>query len=286
MTITRRKLLKTCALAPMLPVLTSPLVRGLISNPPPPKQVFILLHGMFFLEFDTANQKLIVAAPQHNGHWHYVRRHGQNNLTYLAGNPNIDVTPGNMTAFSLHMQMLRFPKSAVGVGQQSLVLKASNPYQCRMEWPYPNSILTLREGPSSAFLPDMSGNVAKKLLIGDSGKMATVTCLVYTPGTSGPYVESYYAEHPTMPTCTEINDALTSANKLCGGGFDLQLKKCSSLTACTERDDELPDGVSKDDEWSLQELHGKHPCEHPAITHKEGPRLGGDVSSCPQFGII
>lgn len=286
MTITRRKLLKTCALAPMLPMLSSPLLRGLISNPPPPKQVFILLHGMFFLEFDTANQKLIVAAPQHNAHHHCRRQHGQNNPTPLSGNPKLDVIPGRITAFNPHIQMLRFPKSAVGVGQQGLVLKASNPYQCRMEWPYPDNILTLREGPSSGFVPDMSGNVAQNLLIGDSGKVATITCLVYTPGPFGPYVESYYAEHPKMPKCIEINAALTSANKLCGGGFDLQLTSCSSSPVCTERDDELPDGVSKEDERSLQELNGPPPCEHSVKTRKKSQFVGGDVSSCPQFGII
>lgn len=286
MAIDRRTLLKIFSFAPALPLVGSTVVRALLANPPGPKQVFILLHGMFFLEFDLNAKKLVVATPQYDPHWFYTRLHGDLTLTNLESDPLLDVKPGQKTSFP--DELLRFPASAIGRTGQILT-SANAKYRCRMILPYPADILPLRQGLAALFAADTTTNVGKKLQIGN--EVASMICLVYNAGASGPSVRSFYAEHAQRPRCAEVNNALAAAKGLCGNGFDLQLKSCPSVSVCTERDDELPDGVSRDDEFGLGELHGNPPCVHPLKTargNKKGDRvriLGGDVSSCPQFGI-
>jgi hypothetical protein len=75
MPINRRTLLKALAAAPAASLLQHPLARALAFDEGTPYSAYILLHGMFFLEFVGA--QLYVASPIYDPHKFYVRRHGK-----------------------------------------------------------------------------------------------------------------------------------------------------------------------------------------------------------------
>jgi hypothetical protein len=75
MPLDRRSLLKALALLPGLPILNSRLAHALMSQGAP-QSSYVLLHGMWFMEFDGIGH-LLAATPQHQAHHFHIRPHQQ-----------------------------------------------------------------------------------------------------------------------------------------------------------------------------------------------------------------
>jgi hypothetical protein len=290
MPLDRRSLLKMLALAPAFTFLEPSLAHGLLSNNADQK-VYILLHGMFFMEYD--GDKFIVATPNCEGHRFYTRFHGQ-------GLQDMD------TDINLYNNVIGGPKPLPFEGILQLsrkadlniddgpVLSRASMYRCKMILPYPEKIITMRSGLASDFHP--KGNIFAKSKRNIPSEIATITCLVYSAGSDDAYTQSYYAEHPHRPSLSEINMALVAAQDLCGDSFNLQIASPSSTPCIPPSDSKLP-GVSQDDEYELDELFPGKPCAASKSSssmpaHKNAKKSIGnpdllhlDVASCPQFAI-
>jgi len=289
MPLDRRSLLKALALVPGLPLLNSKLAQGLVT-PVFDDKVYIFLHGMFFMEVDNIQKNFVVATPNYDGHRFYTRLHDQPMLQQMYTDINLmGKINGCQNPPIFDAPILQFSRyKALGI--QNPVLSQASMYRCRMTLPYPEKIWPLRAGCSDDFCPDPSSVVGTTLSIGK--QIATITCLQYSPGSDGPYTQSYYAEHPHTPKPSEINDALEAAQDLCGDNFDLQIT-CGAPDVCVDPLAALPPGTDQNDEFELKELPPRTPpCMKLAPCASIAPKdlakwhaLHVDVASCPQFGI-
>jgi hypothetical protein len=174
-----------------------------------------------------------------------------------------------------------------------------------MVLPCPKTIFALRRGNSSDFWPDTSTKVGNDL--GYGAEIATVVALVYDPAPNAtPFVRSFYAEHVVQPATVEVNDALKSAQEICGHDFDLQFLECMAPITSVDNDADLPPGLDHTDEYSIEEVLGlsnasmqkprgaiqPSTCGDLRKMLKPSSRksckfakLAGDVSSCPILGI-
>lgn len=289
MPLDRRSALKMLAIAPTFCFLKKPVAHGLL----PPvfdDKVYIFLHGMFFMEVDNIQGSFVVATPNYDGHRFYTRLHDKPMLQQMYTDINlVDKLKGTMNPPKFEQQILQFSRSKA-LGIQNPVLSQASMYRCRMILPYPEKIWPLRAGCKADFCPDPSSVVGAGLSIGD--QIATITCLQYSPGADGAYIQSYYAEHAHTPRPSEINDALEAAQDLCGDNFDLQIS-CGAPDVCIDPLGSLPPGTDQNDEYELKELPPrKPPCikvgpcgalDSKALAKEHLQHV--DVASCPQFGI-
>jgi len=285
MPLDRRSILKALAFAPGLPILNSKLAQALMLQGAP-TSTFILLHGMFFMEF--YKDQLYVATPDHketcdqNGHHFCVRRSG-GQLQPMGTKIDLYSSLGHGTKNSFPSEILQFSKSLVDSGPRK-----TNKYRCKMILPLPKNIFAYRTDTKDKFNPVNGSSIGQAILAATGPRLATITCLEFTPGKEGPYTESYYAEHKGRPNAGDVNAALLAAKDICGNKFNLQLTPLPNVPPPTAPDPigSFPDGVSQDDEKELGELLtgtmlacDEKPC--PAKAHTEAI----DVASCPQFGI-
>jgi hypothetical protein len=292
MPLNRRSLIKALAFLPVFPILNSKLAQALMLQGAQ-TSTFILLHGMFFMEF--YKDHLYVATPDHrascnqNGHHFCMRRHG-GQLQTMGTNIDLYSSLGHGGMSTFPKTIPQFPKSLIDLGP-----KTTPTYRCKMILPLPKNIFGLRTDVKSNFNPVKGNAIGEAILAAATGpRLATITCLEFVPGKDGPYTESYYAEHKRRPNAADVNLALVAAKEICGNKFNLQLTAlpCPPPPApCfppapKDPTASLPNGVSQDDESALDELVtgtalacDEQPC--PATAHKENV----DVASCPQFGL-
>lgn len=284
MAINRRSVLRGLAFTPAFALFRPSLAGLFLPSPPSPESVYILLHGMFFMEFSSDKpQKLYVASPDHSAHHFCVRRSGG---AFQKIGKDIDLVSklkqGSQVSFP--SEIPQFPKSLIGSNGPV----AATTYRCKIILPAPKNIFGYRTDTKDHFVPVANSNVGHAILNSTGPRLATITCLEYEPGAEGPYVESYYAEHKTRPSPREANAALEAAKDICGGNFDLKFPDPGTFYPVAPLDPQssLPTGVAQDDEKDLEELltGGKLACDEqlgaPTIHAK-----AADVASCPQFGI-
>lgn len=283
MAIDRRSVLKALALAPAFPLAQSSFANLLLSSPPSPTSVYILLHGMFFMEFSGGNpQQLYVVSPNHSPHHFCVAQSG-GALQKIGRDINLVAKLKQGSTVSFPPAVPQFSKSLIG---SSGPVAATN-YRCKMILPAPKNIFGLRTDTKNNFLPVPTSNVGQAILNSTGRQLATITCLEYDPGSDGAYVENYYAEHKWRPSPHDANAALVAAKDICGSNFDLQFVEkpgTSFPPAPLDPPGNLPSGVTQADEKELDDLlaGGKLACDELALTfHTQS----ADVASCPQFGI-
>lgn len=310
MAFDRRSFLKALVAAPSSALLDRNFLRAM-NSAQGISETFLLLQGLFFLEFDGPN--LIVAAPDHNPqpphlkHVYYTRLHAKQSLIEMPTDPSYkDILPGGVNCLPPEIPQL----SHALIQQPQGFLRNCSKYRCKMILPWPKKIFSLRRSPSGDFCPDTTTKIGGNLRLGP--EIATVLALVYDPVQNAtPWIESYYAEHPVMPSTSEVNLALVSAKDVCGPHFDLQMCDCISPMGAVDHDKDLPTGLDGTDEYSIEELLG---IRTPPVIPPKGPiqpftcvqptkkpgvvadcdsrkrscrhgKVGGDVSSCPLFGI-
>jgi hypothetical protein len=308
MTLSRRTILKTIALSPMLPVLNSPLLDGFFAAGPP-TQTYLLLHGMFFMEFQGDTLCVVTpnkpTPPTGNDHEFYQRPHG-GMLADLYR--DIDWTQGQIKAGPLKNsfppETPQFPASILlqgGPDKPILPAKGSGTYRCRMVLPTPKRILGYRSDTKNYFRP--TGNTGQSILDSTGTRLGTITCLQYDPGNVSPFVLNYYAEHPDTAVTDDVNAALRTGKDVCGPNFDLQIKSGWVFSSNRDPENSLPAGVSQDDEQTLEEVidsfalyrnllndQAKKSFDSlkTAHSHQEDQiqkTKAADIASCPQFGI-
>lgn len=285
MAINRRSLLKALAAAPALPLFRLSILSALAGEARP-YGGYILLHGMFFLEF--FDNKLYVATPVHSGHKFHKRPHGQ---AFLDLQRDIDLTgqllSGNV--FTFPTELPQFSGDLISQRPGGIVLPSATTYQCRIKLPLPKYIFAYRTDKKSNFRPDRNTAIGDAIFKNAGPRVATITCLQYETGASAPFVDSYYAEHCGKPLLSEVNQALADAQSLLGPKFKLQMKDVAQ-DAAEDDDDSLPDGVTHADENELREFTEVHPADcvplvGSGLAHKVADEVRADVASCPQFGI-
>lgn len=284
MSVDRRSLLKALALIPGLPILNSRLAHALMQGGQ--QSTFVLLHGMWFMEFYDG--LLYICTPKHNCHKFRKNTHKPNPTGLQALESDIDwsenntVKPGKTNSFPT--EILQF--SAKLLNSKGLpVLPAATSYACKMMLPAPKHIFGYRTDIKKNFTP-IAGKIADDIQDSIGPRIATITCLQYEPGPSGPFIESFYASHDHSPNGTEIDEALVAARDICGQNFDLQFDPNSVPVAPATIDDSasLPSAVDKDDEKDIDELQPPGPPCHPPKPGTVGVQ-NVDVASCPQLGI-
>ncbi|HLK54433.1 MAG TPA: hypothetical protein VKU42_13325, partial [Candidatus Angelobacter sp.] len=180
-----------------------------------------------------------------------------------------------------------------------------------MKLPLPKLIFAYRTDTTDRLPADLSRNVSKSIISLAGPRLATITCLQYSPGSDGPYVTSYYAEHPTKVGSVAINAALDAARDpgFCGPNFDLKMLPAYVPDAPRDVDNSLPPGVLGDDEATLEEINQtvglyrpmllsaqkgeiQNPKKNDSLSNTshtsaadQVTAVSADIASCPQLGI-
>ena len=264
---------------------------------------YILLHGLFFLEYKS-NDILYVTAPfvppqsfpppPLVGH------------DYRIGNPEDGaglhrVPPNTVLHWTQKLRgrpkndfpddMLQFRKGESGTGD---ITDDPTRFAFRLVLPCPFDIFALRRGNRSDLPVDASSKVWSSITAhASSSLMALVTCLHYEadsePSGSNTNRCHFYAESDCPEDVPHANHAYGETSKMFSKGFDLRLKKGSS-TPTTVRvlppavdDPRLVDLQGRDqDEASLAELlPGTVKCPPPQF-----PAEGINVANCGQLGVF
>jgi hypothetical protein len=255
--------------------------------------VNILLHGLFFMEFDLVNNNLIVTAPQVDMHSYCC---GSNGLLMQVSAPDkqvdIDMTGQSMTGlqagsintFTSNPAVPQFSRNDTGLG------KMTGAYSLRLKLEYPDDILALRCGLLSDFqtVADSSSDsgkfkssILKSCGQGNNTNFALVTCLRYRKKTSSgsppAATYSFYAEHTMVPGPDDMNNSYSQASNLFDKkNFGLRLTKNAPSMTSINPDSHPGFGVSADDEDCLVEL----------LPPKGGASIKAiNVANCVQFGI-
>lgn len=282
--VTRRSMLKTIALLSGSPLLSNRLTAELLAGNAKPYTYF-LLHGMFFMEFYDG--LLYICTPKYDCHKFQKKIHAPNPTSLQSLDPDINwskdnsmITPGK--ALSFPPEILQFSVKTLDPSGLPVLPGAKN-YACKMILHPPKHIFGYRTDGKENFQP-IAGNVANDISDSTGPRLATITCLQYDPGTSGAFIQSFYAEHDHLPRPSEVNDALRAAQSICGNNFDLQFSPNTGNTkpAAEDKKGSLPPGIDPNYEDAINENFGP-PCPPPK------PGTVGiqnvDVASCPQFGI-
>lgn len=226
----RRHLIKTLALSPLLlnRSFCSFALRNGVAQTPTPSNVFILLHGLFFLEYQGG--KLVVTAPEVADHDYQMGTPDNDgkDLQPLPSTPQDFSDPamgltGASNATQFPPELLQFSKKDTGVGN------LTGPFRFRCTLPSPLQIVPLRNGPRSD-LHCTPGNVLSSINKHQGARIGIVTCLVYTGSVAKIHPTStdrchFYAEPDFEPNLEHTNHALSEARLLFANGknFDLQL---------------------------------------------------------------
>jgi hypothetical protein len=228
----RRDVIKTLALSPLL---VNNSLRAFSSTrsfwqSPPPNQVFILLHGLFFLEYKGNN--LVVTAPQVVDHDYQIGTpdNDGSDLQPIQGQTSLDFSDPKMglvgdKAFTRRFppELLQFSKKETGVGD------LTGPFRFRCVLPCPLDIVPLRNGPRSDFRC-VPGGIFLSMNKHPGEQISIVTCLVYTGSIAKIHPTStnrchFYAEPDFATGIEHTNQALAEAKLVFAhwDKFDLQL---------------------------------------------------------------
>lgn|ERR1051326_3297971 len=267
--------------------------------------VSILLHGLFFLEFQS--NMLVVVSPDHNGHCYRFRDH-RGPLGPLASPDSvIDLTRqldgGNMIP-PYPAEMLQYKATAVTARKPYIDL--AKHYGLVLKLPYPQHIYALRIGNGGDFHPDTSKNIYKAMKSFLGARIGTITWLQYGPGSNPGFVtRTFYAEHGSRNVpYTAVNLAFGAAQNVFPD-FDLLLTANANSIVERDHQSQLPDEIYPDDERALAEMTTNN-CSVAALSKSATPAQkiskgkkslaqskGGtatkasvEVATCPQFGII
>jgi hypothetical protein len=286
MAMNRRAVLKSLVLLSGSSLLSKPLMAELTAAAGATSYTYLVLHGMFFMEFYDG--LLYICTPKHSCHKFFKNIHKPNPTGLQPLEPDIDWSENNTVkqgkTNSFPTEILQF--SAKLLNPKGLpVLPAATSYACKMVLPAPKHIFGYRTDIKNNFTP-VSGKIADDIQDSTGPRIATITCLQYEPGPSGPFIESFYASHDHPPNGTEIDEALIAAKDICGQNFDLQFDPNGKPVTPATKDDQgsLPSAVDPEDENDIDELQPQgSPCHPP----KPGTVVGQnvDVASCPQLGI-
>jgi len=246
---------------------------------PTPDYVNILLHGLFFMDFQTDG--LVISTPDVMGHMIKTGCKGlisdlTHDVDWVVNNRPLK--PGTMRSFSGRPQIFQFAKSTVGY--------LTGPYKARIALPFPAEIIPLRLGQLSDFKYKNagSGGIGDQIYqncnaAGKNKDIALITCLRYERNVLQPngktITYSFYAEH-LMPSGQDTNDALFSSQVLFEhrAAFDLQIDEKATAPDVNPQD-EPSYAITKEDEYTLLEIQANR-----AATR------GPSVMNCMQFGLI
>jgi len=248
---------------------------------------YLLLHGMFFMEFYDG--LLYICTPKHNCHKFFKNIHTPNPTGLQALEPDIDWSENNTLkqgkTNSFPTEILQFSAKLLNLRGLPVLPTATN-YACKMVLPAPKHIFGYRTDAKENFTPS-SGKIADDIQDSIGPQIATITCLQYEPGPSGPFIESFYASHDHPPNGSEIDDALIAAKDICGQNFDLQFDPNAIPVTAAKMDHQasLPATVDPNDEKDIDELQPQGPSCHPPKPGSDVGTTSVDVASCPQFGI-
>jgi hypothetical protein len=302
----RRQLMKLLAASPFF----IPGSRNLFNNAAlafasPCNCVNILLHGLFFLEFQ--NNILVVVSPDHNGHCYRFRDHGGPLGPLPSPQPVIDLTTqldGGNTIPPYPAEMLQYKAADVTARKPYIAL--AKHYGLVLKLPYPQHIYTLRTGNGGDFHPDPSTNIYKAMKPSLGARIGTITWLQYGPRLNPGFVtRTFYAEHGSLNVpYTAVNLAFGAAQNVFSD-FDLLLTADANSIVGRDDPSQLPTEIHPDDERALAEMT-RNNCLVAALSKNATPdqrvskgkkstarsQGGGvlqaavEVATCPQFGII
>jgi hypothetical protein len=254
----------------------------------PCRCISILLHGLFFLEYQ--DNILVAAAPKTKLHEHryFVRDHGGTPLE-LKGIPDMsDLKASNpIPKDSYPAEMLRFSKGAVSIRGNLIDPTALDKHSLILKLPIPNGIAPLRLGPFTDFHPKpATGNIANSITGLHRGQpnVSVITWLQYDPDPDIGFVtRSFYAEHDHRASPTEVNNILQEIHDNINQSFDLQIENRQvNSYPC---DNNLPTEITQEDETSLADLLHHQPCYTPPPPGTVAG-LAVEVATCPQFGVM
>lgn len=302
MSIDRRQLCKMFALSPFLGLGGPGLLEGLaMAGPAPCDCVSVLLHGLFFLEFQ--NGMLIAASPEYTGHCVRYRDHGDP-LGPLPTPPTpiVDLN-GKLTAAAspppFAPELLQFKAS--DITKRTPFIDLAKKYAFLLKLPYPQRIFALRSGSASDFHPDPTKNVTGALKKSLGAKVGIIAWLQYAQSPRAGFItRSYFAEHGSLSVpYQEVNRAFGAARKVFPE-FDLQLANGANATIARDQQNQLPPEISPDDERALGEMTTNNctalNASAASIAAQHAPKKSGnadqrkavsvEVATCPQFGIL
>lgn len=297
MTINRRQLLKTFAISPLAltwPVKAAAKIFG--STAGACNCINIVLHGFFFLEFqkdENGKDMLVVATPPYKPHTFGCRDHGKWRLqapSMCDSDLRTRLTPGSKLNFPT--RMLSFSKTDLQLSGN--FINAANNYPILLLLPPPADIVPLRLGKrSDLHLND--GNVKTSIdNYCDPTYLGLVLRLKYAGGDLIlPKTRSYYAEHCNLPDITEMKKVLQAARDTFSSKFDLDMPDIPPAVVSLDKQKDLPDEISPDDESAIMEAD---PCfapnpkslERNQAHLNEGPRndqRSVEPATCPLFGV-
>jgi hypothetical protein len=282
--LTRRSILKTAALLSWSPLWSKKLVPVLVAEGAK-SYTYLLLHGMFFMEFYDG--LLYICTPKYDCHKFQKKIHAPNPTPFQSLESEINwskdnsmVTPGKANSFP--PEILQFSVKTLDTNGLPILPGTKN-YACKMVLHPPKHIFGYRTDGKDKFHP-LAGKIADDISDATGPRIATITCLQYDPGTSGAFIESFYAEHDHLPRSLEVNGALEAAKSICGNNFDLKFdpNNCNPNVAKKDEPGSLPPGIDPAYETEINEKPGP-PCPPPRPGTVVATNV--DVASCPQFGI-
>lgn len=292
MSFNRRHFMKMLG-ASSLFALDSPLLKAYVeSTGGPCGCVNILLHGLFFMEFQ--NGFFFVASPMHKPHEFLFRDNGGTLQPLSAPIDLVDVLkPGNVSDF--RSDVLQFSLKDIKLAGPFIDTNNPNKYACFMRLPIPHDIVALRPGAVANLNPN-PGNVTNSIQRLCDVNVGTMIRLKYFAKSSAPFkTRSFYAEHCHPPKACEVNDAFDSARAAFGKEFDLKISGVDYITLGYDKRSDLPDEIDIDDEKALEEINSCPPpsCPPPCPpTSCPPPCPPGkvcitsvEVATCPNFGV-
>lgn len=244
--------------------------------------VNILVHGLFFMEFDAEGVPLTLTAPSTGMHKYCCGRNGfvftisapNEQVTLdLINDPIADLASGQERSFKSHPEVPQISKLQAGTGN------IDSPGALQILLPYPDQIIPFRLGKMSDFdYVTSPGRLKDSILASGADNFALVTCFrfqrknpFYSPANS---TYSFYAEHDHDTTPTEVDQAYTDADDVFENHFGLHLNGNEPKQTYIPPDNNPGYDIWPGEECSLAELkHGPPP--HRAI----------NVANCVQFGI-
>lgn len=260
--------------------------------------IYILLQGLFFLEYKSNPNRLFVTAP-------IITGSGLRGHAYRMGNPDnvanlAKIPPNTVIDWSGQLQggwrnsfpseMHQFYKIESGTGD---ITDDATQFAFRLILQYPVEIYALRKGDRTKmrFIP----GVLQSSIDHHSSpfSISLVTCLEYQglsdPSGSGTNRCHFYAESYCAEDVSHVNSAYMQCGRLFSGGFNLQLDEDwgdppkISAKGPAEDDPRLADLKGRDcDEDDLSEffaLATNIKCPPPHVA-------GVNVANCGQFGVL
>ena len=283
----RRHFVKTLAIAPLL--FTKP--ASAISMFGSCSCVNILLHGFFFLEFqkdENDKDMLVVATPPYPYHEFGCRDHGRwrlQNPSMCDSDLRTKLAPGSKLKFPT--KMLSFSKTDLQIGHPFIdVTKA---YPILLKLPPPLDIVPLRLGKRSDV--HLLDGKAKRSIDSycDPTFLGLVLRLKYDSASPTdplfPKTRNFYAEHCNLPDINEMKNILNAARASFGNEFDLDMADIPPAVVPSDKQNDLPDEISPDDESAIMEGDPCFAANFHSLKRQEEDERSVEPATCPIFGV-